>query len=214
MQGRGQASTCPPASMYTPRAPADAPDVQACNHDLQWTSFFQRAAWVVPHHGCLHPVHIYRMQAACELPEAFRRRGINPLSACIVTDSSGACVSYRDEQVAWWCPSQGTSAQGSVEMAPVQFLPRWQPNGEALYHRRLGVQWHDMCAESLGMPKVALCFLTRGPVHQVRISCAALHGFPISKNWRQEGTLFFACLLLLTCPHTPSACHCQSQYQS
>ncbi len=52
-------------------------------------------------------------------------------------------------------------------MAPVQFLSRWQPQGEPLYHRRLDSQWHDMCAESLGMPKVALCFLTRGPMHQV-----------------------------------------------
>ena len=57
----------------------------------------------------------------------------------------------------------------------MQFLPRWQPNGEPLYHRRLGAQWHDMCAESLGMPKVALCFLTRGPVHQVTTSCATVH---------------------------------------
>ena len=69
-------------------------------------------------------------------------------------------------------PTQGPSAPGSVELAPVQFLPRWQPDGEALYHRRLGAQWHDMCAESLGMPKVALCFLTRGPVHQVMVSLA------------------------------------------
>ena len=52
-------------------------------------------------------------------------------------------------------------------MSAVQFLPRWQPDGEPLYHRRLSSQWHDMCAESLGMPKVALCFLTRGTVHQV-----------------------------------------------
>ena len=52
-------------------------------------------------------------------------------------------------------------------MSAVQFLSRWQPDGAPLYHRRLSSQWHDMCAESLGMPKVALCFLTRGNVHQV-----------------------------------------------
>lgn len=69
---------------------------------------------------------------------------------------------------------QGPSAQGSVELARVHFLPRWQPDGEALYHRHLGLQWHDMCAESLGMPKVALCFLTRGPVHQVMMSGALI----------------------------------------
>ena len=69
-------------------------------------------------------------------------------------------------------PTQGSSGQGGAELGPVQFLPRWQPDGDALYHRRLGAQWHDMCAQSLGMPKVALCFLTRGPVHQVMMSFA------------------------------------------
>ena len=55
----------------------------------------------------------------------------------------------------------------SNEVSSVDFLPRWQPNGDPLYHRRLETYHFDMCAESLGMPKVALCFLTRGPVHQV-----------------------------------------------
>lgn len=67
------------------------------------------------------------------------------------------------------CQTQASLAQ-PVEndgMSPLQLLPRWLPSGEPLYHRRLSSQWHDMCAESLGMPKVALCFLTRGPVHQV-----------------------------------------------
>ncbi len=53
------------------------------------------------------------------------------------------------------------------EVSSVEFLPRWQPKGDPLYHRRLKTHHFDMCAESLGMPKVALCFLTRGPVHQV-----------------------------------------------
>ena len=53
------------------------------------------------------------------------------------------------------------------EVSSVDFLPRWQPKGDPLYHRRLKTYRFDMCAESLGMPKVALCFLTRGPVHQV-----------------------------------------------
>ena len=53
------------------------------------------------------------------------------------------------------------------EVSSVEFLPRWQPKGDPLYHRHLKTHHFDMCAESLGMPKVALCFLTRGPVHQV-----------------------------------------------
>ena len=63
---------------------------------------------------------------------------------------------------------QGSPARGNDGVSAVQFLPRWHPEENPLYHRRLGARWHDMCAESLGMPKVALCFLTRGPVHQVR----------------------------------------------
>ena len=59
-------------------------------------------------------------------------------------------------------------------MGPVQFVSRWRPEGEPLYHRRLDSQWHDMCAESLGMPKVALCFLTRGPMHQVIVPMKVL----------------------------------------
>ena len=89
-------------------------------------------------------------------------------------------------------------------MAPVQFLPRWQPNGEALYQRRLGVQWHDMCAESLGMPKVALCFLTRGPVHQVLISCTPLHDLHLYRSLHQAGALSLAHSLLLACAQTCS----------
>lgn len=83
----------------------------------------------------------------------------------------------------------------------MQVLPRWQPNGEALYHRRLGAQWHDMCAESLGMPKVALCFLTRGPVHQVMISLA----WPLLSllvAWHEHHTeLLCAARMFLSCPH-------------
>ncbi len=50
-------------------------------------------------------------------------------------------------------------------------LSRWNPGEDPMYHRHLGLQWHDMCAESLGMSKVALLFLTRGPVHQAS-SCS------------------------------------------
>ena len=100
-------------------------------------------------------------------------------------------------------PTQGSSGQGGVELGPVQFLPRWQPNGEALYHRRLGGQWHDMCAQSLGMPKVALCFLTRGPVHQVMMSFAwpslsllvACHDYHI--DLLRAACMFLSCLFCL-----------------
>ena len=63
----------------------------------------------------------------------------------------------------------------SNEVSSVDFLPRWQPKGDPLYHRRLETYHFDMCAESLGMPKVALCFLTRGPVHQVSCQQISLH---------------------------------------
>lgn len=49
----------------------------------------------------------------------------------------------------------------------VQNLTRWDAGAQPLFHRNVGLHWHDMCAESLGMPKVALMFLTRGPVHMV-----------------------------------------------
>lgn len=70
---------------------------------------------------------------------------------------------------------QAAQPVDSDGMGPVQFLSRWQPQGEPLYHRRLSSQWHDMCAESLGMPKVALCFLTRGPMHQVYSQWSCSH---------------------------------------
>ncbi len=47
-------------------------------------------------------------------------------------------------------------------------LTRWEAGTLPLFHRNMGLHWHDMCAESLGMPKVALLFLSRGPIHQVR----------------------------------------------
>ena len=50
----------------------------------------------------------------------------------------------------------------------IKFLERWTPGSQPLYHRHKDLHWHDMCAEALGMPKVALLFLTRGPIHMVR----------------------------------------------
>ena len=47
-------------------------------------------------------------------------------------------------------------------------LTRWEAGTLPLFHRNMGLHWHDMCAESLGMPKVALLFLSRGPIHQVK----------------------------------------------
>ena len=52
-------------------------------------------------------------------------------------------------------------------LSSVQNLTRWDAGAQPLFHRNVGLHWHDMCAESLGMPKVALMFLTRGPVHMV-----------------------------------------------
>ncbi len=51
----------------------------------------------------------------------------------------------------------------------IKFLERWTPGSQPLYHRHKDLHWHDMCAEALDMPKVALLFLTRGPIHMVRV---------------------------------------------
>ncbi|BDA43891.1 probable glycosyltransferase BC10 [Coccomyxa sp. Obi] len=74
------------------------------------------------------------------------------------------------------------------------FLSRWAPVGNPLYHRHLGLQWHDMCAESLGMSKVALLFLTRGPVHQETLW----------KLWLQEieGQVVIPCAETSNCTFT------------
>ena len=61
-------------------------------------------------------------------------------------------------------------------LTEIPHLPMWQPGRQPLFHRRLGVQWHDMCAEALGIPKVALMFLSRGPIHQVM--CCTTISFP------------------------------------
>ena len=86
---------------------------------------------------------------------------------------------------------QGSPARGNDGVSAVQLLPRWHPEENPLYHRRLSARWHDMCAESLGMPKVALCFLTRGPVHQVRPRS------PIAFSWPE----MFLCAFFLQ--HAP-----------
>lgn len=80
------------------------------------------------------------------------------------------------------CNLQGPSAHVDAAISPVQTLPRWVPKGDPLYHRRLSSPRFDMCAEALGMPKVALCFLTRGPVHQVSVPGALLRRSAIPSN--------------------------------
>ena len=64
------------------------------------------------------------------------------------------------------CVPMQTKRRLTEMLQSLPLLSRWAPVGNPLYHRHLGLQWHDMCAESLGMSKVALLFLTRGPVHQ------------------------------------------------